>query len=793
MNKQKNVFEMIDITISEDKNEGPFLISNLNVKLDENKTYAFYFKNEIEKNAFVSLFSGETIEYNGIIKINDKIHNSLTSNINNDISFHNINLFDNVDPKIRVIEVIEKEIIKYKLDSIIESININNKYEKNIKLLKLFRYKKVELSYYRTINILIKKAIQQLESLNEELRLNEKNNQELLEMYEYFIYSHIKYLKSRINLVIDRNIMIVDLYNKKFDKKIDEDKENEFNERAKDLIDKTEVFEIYDKSLTKIKKQTSHFINDVNIKSEIKDRDISFNKNVVNSMLIELKFKKDFYSNSLKKINKNKRNSREFLNFFVKKIILNELIKIVKKDSLKLLNLKNKEIMSFLNEMKKIYNETLMIFEKDIISNQKDIQNTKKLKLMTIDYTNKEFSMIANKYISNINNQKNDNKDQIKIKNKLYERDHKNEIISNVESIKIEYQDLLDEIDWENKSIFYQLNDDLNIVFKSITKEYEEYKNNKLTYNNLLTNFLTLKNSALDKVKFDSIYKRDKLHDKVFINESLKFETIYKFVSNDTNILESLFSKTKIKLSKNIISPEIISITRYLIFKSSKNINISIFDFLKRTGKINNLLRNTFFLIIGLMDGRHVTMYENLFSNLNYNDYKNFLNLYKKCVVSSNKKWILIESNILSAKDAADEVSIIDNSKQIEFGKTEAIFNNPIYDVTIEAFGLKTTDSRETPILFNNYLDFVVGYDYYEISPEHYLYGNIDKIYRWTKVVPNKMSKTVSDEELNNLKNKIAFDKISNKKKKEIKDNKNNNKSISEFDTQEFLIVDVTQ
>ena len=55
------------------------------------------------------------------------------------------------------------------------------------------------------------------------------------------------------------------------------------------------------------------------------------------------------------------------------------------------------------------------------------------------------------------------------------------------------------------------------------------------------------------------------------------------------------------------------------------------------------------------------------------------------------------------------------------------------------------------------------------------------------------MSKTVSDEELNNLKNKIAFDKISNKKKKEIKDNKNNNKSISEFDTQEFLIVDVTQ
>ncbi len=72
----------------------------------------------------------------------------------------------------------------------------------------------------------------------------------------------------------------------------------------------------------------------------------------------------------------------------------------------------------------------------------------------------------------------------------------------------------------------------------------------------------------------------------------------------------------------------------------------------------------------------------------------------------------------------------------------------------------------------------------------HIIYGNINQIYDWSKVIPNKTEMTISTEELNNLKNKIAFDEISNTKQKDYSTtNESNDSSI--FNSQEFLIIDV--
>ena len=321
--------------------------------------------------------------------------------------------------------------------------------------------------------------------------------------------------------------------------------------------------------------------------------------------------------------------------------------------------------------------------------------------------------------------------------------------------------------------------------------EKKIYENRKKFYNKLIFDFIDFKNAISQNIYFETSSKQRKFKDHNFFNEASKFETIYKFVANDSKILENLFFKNKTKISRYTQDNEIIVISRYSIFKSSKNIDISIFDYLKRSGKIDNILKNVFFLIIVLLDGKKITIYENLFSNLNYNDSLAFLKIYNILTMNSNKKWILIESNILHAKDAADEISIIDKSKQIEFGKTANIFENPIYDVSLEAFGLKPTGFRPTPDSFNKFIDYHYGYDYYESNDKHVIYGNVNQIYDWSKVIPNKTEMTISTEELNNLKNKISFDEISNTKQRDysIANESNDNSTI--FNSQEFLIIDV--
>ena len=67
------------------------------------------------------------------------------------------NAFNNDNTKTRVIEIIEKEVLKNQYDIITKIIETNNKYDKNIKMLKISGYKRIELSYYRALNILIKK------------------------------------------------------------------------------------------------------------------------------------------------------------------------------------------------------------------------------------------------------------------------------------------------------------------------------------------------------------------------------------------------------------------------------------------------------------------------------------------------------------------------------------------------------------------------------------------------------------------------------------------------------------
>ena len=50
---------------------------------------------------------------------------------------------------------------------------------------------------------------------------------------------------------------------------------------------------------------------------------------------------------------------------------------------------------------------------------------------------------------------------------------------------------------------------------------------------------------------------------------------------------------------------------------------------------------------------------------------------------------------------------------------------------------------------------------------------------------------TISTEELNNLKNKISFDEISNTKQRDYSIANESNDSSTIFNSQEFLIIDV--
>lgn len=793
MSFKNNDLEIINVTLNKSKKEDSFLLSNLNFSLIDSKTHTLHFKNSIEKQAFISLFTNDDVSYSGLIKINGKIHNPLNDKLSDSFSFHDLNVFNNINPKTRVIEIIEKEVLKNQYDIITKIIEANNKSDKNIKMLKISGYKRIELSYYRAVNILIKNAINQIEKLTNLLKNNQQNVDELIIIYEDFILSHIKYLKNRINLLIDRNIMLIDLYKKKFTEKIDEKINVNIQKKAKELIEKTNIFEDYDKSLGKIKKQTSSIVFNDEFKGIKKNIVRVFAKNTFDSIIFEFEYKYEHYSNEIKKIDSKKKKSIQFLNLFAKKIITYEFLKICKKNMLELLSLSKENIELFSKEFERKYLESIMILEKEIVLNYEEIKNIRRVKKMIINYIKKELKLIINKYTNLLNQPiiKNEVEAPEKTTQSIFlDKNDKDEIESNIESIKIEYQDLWDEIDWENKLAFYQMNDNLNIINQSIEDEKKVYNNRKKFYNKLIYDFIDFKNVISQNLYFESNLKQQKFKDVNFFDEASKFETIYKFVADDSKILENLFFKNKTKIYRHTQDAEIIIISRYSIFKSSKNIDVSIFDYLKRLGKIDNILKNIFFLIIGLLDGKKITIYENLFSNLNYNDSLVFLKTYNILTANSNKKWILIESNVLNAKDATDEISIIDKSKQIEFGKTTDIFENPIYDVSLEAFGLKPTGFRPTPDSFNKFIDYRYGYDYYEIKDKHNIYGNINQIYEWSKVIPTKTDMTVSIEELNNLKNKIAFEEISNTKQRDYSlANTNENSSI--FNSQEFLIIDV--
>ena len=90
-----------------------------------------------------------------------------------------------------------------------------------------------------------------------------------------------------------------------------------------------------------------------------------------------------------------------------------------------------------------------MFLEKENIFNNEEIKNVRKLKRMIINYVKKdvkkELKLIMNKY-NNLLNQST-NQDNTCTHNTTYQKGYidkndRNEIKSNIESIKIEYQDL---------------------------------------------------------------------------------------------------------------------------------------------------------------------------------------------------------------------------------------------------------------------------------------------------------------------------------------------------------------
>ena len=776
----KNDFYGIDISIKNEHELDSFLISNLSFSLKKGETLSIYCKEDEEKQALLSILSNENKKYTGFFNCDGNICNFDNKNCLKFFEFQDWSNFENFDQNKRIIELIEKNIFKSNNIDILEEIKINNKLDKHLKMLKIYKYKRIELAYLKAINIIITNAIINLKRIIEQQKKPKITQEELIKNYNIFIHNHIKYLRDRINILIDKNIMIVRVYLKKYNNKKIIERNHGLSNKVKKISKKIIELNFVDYQLNKMINQiTSSFLDDLD-NSELKNMNfVNENIEIINSLLFKFSETYKMYENQLKTL---KVNSYEYKRILIKKNYYLKFWKLIKKESKNLIHLSQNQMLEFVQELLLSYKNILLKNEK--ILNLEDIKNIKKINAYLDGFINEQLSSIFEKYKKNSR----DEKINKKRKTKQLRKTKNEEQIFNVENIKIELQDILDEIDWEKKSAFYDLNEKINEISSSINSIFQKYKEQKILYNSLLNDFLIQKNSRIKKFKKISEDNLSKLKDANFANESLKFETIYKFVSYDNKNLEKLFSKNiDIKLNANSKFLEVFSITRYLILKKCKKINLNIFDLLSRISKVDLVTKKTILLLISLFSNKKIFVFYNLFSELNKEELFTFKKIYNDVTKNSQKGWIIFEDSLDKVLDISTKTSIIDKSKQIEYGATSVLFNNPIYNTTNEAFGFDKNNYKTTPNIFNNIIDFNEGYDDYKIEDNHYAYGNIDFLYQWTKIVPSNTKNTISNEIIENFKNQIQFKKIV--KSKNISKEKLTN--YSSFENREFLIIDV--
>ena len=135
------------------------------------------------------------------------------------------------------------------------------------------------------INIIITNAIINLKRIIEEQKKPKITQEELIKNYNIFIHNHIKYLRDRINILIDKNIMIVRVYLKKYNNKKIIERNRGLSNKVKKISKKIIELNFVDYQLNKMINQiTSSFLDDLG-NSELK------NMNLLTSMRVNDKYK----------------------------------------------------------------------------------------------------------------------------------------------------------------------------------------------------------------------------------------------------------------------------------------------------------------------------------------------------------------------------------------------------------------------------------------------------------------------------------------------------------------------
>lgn len=753
------------------------LISNLNFVLDINESFGFYFKENKSKEAFISLFQEKNKKFSGMFFWNNNIYSKSFFDITEKTSIYTNSSFDTSSKEQRAIEIIERKIYESLKNDILNVIKNNNKNEKHIKILKILKYKNIEIDYIKRINDKVENSIYQINKLLSKLNqaIKNRNKQYVINIYNELIKCHSIYLKNRIELLIKKNISIIDLYllnynnenfyfSKKniYKSKILLELLNKINNPDEDLQNFKQKFQLLLKNETKNKNYNiNKYQNEKN------------NKKIIKKIFLDLNYKFNIYKSKIKEF----RNDNKEYSIYNERIKNNITFK-------KIFYKKRKEIKKIINLNESfIYKKSFDLY-KNVLMNLEEYLNDKseknKIKKIVIDEINLFINNLHEQEIKT--NQKNENHfiDE-KFDNKKTE-----DIFINIEDLKSKSQDLIDEIDWEKKKIFINTNEKLKDISAIENTKNEKYLTNKNIYNNLVNTFLEIKNKFLENENDENIKKS--LESSIFINESLKLEIIYKFISQDSKTIENLFLKNiNINILKNKDTYETFIISRYITLKTCLKFEISIFDLLTRNKKIDALLKNTIILILAHLDKKEIIIFDNFFSDINKNIINKISLIYNKITKNSNKVWILLENRLDKIYKFTKKSFIIDKSRQIEFGLTTSLIENPIYSATIESVGYDVSNFKErsTPQIFNKIIDYNKNYDYYEYENSHYIYGNLDMLYNWTNIVPEQSKYTLNLDNLKRFKNKVQFDNSQKKVKKTYF------KNVDLLESKEFLIIDV--
>ncbi|MBR2998866.1 MAG: hypothetical protein IKF44_00520 [Mycoplasmataceae bacterium] len=773
MYNKKTQLEAINLAVKSFARNKIFNLFDVNFELRRNETLGIFFEEKDSKESFLSIFQNINFKYMGLLFLDSNLAR-LEKNPHSFSKVHFDNIFDNVNPNKRIFEILEKKVLDSQFNSILEVIKRNNKLEKQLKILKFYKYKKLEYSYTKSVNILTTNAIKFLVQHMEKFKKAIANKEPIDKLYEIFIHSRIKYLKGRINLIVDRNILFMNLYFKELKRKILDDKY--FYEKSKKkIVSKIKEVDLYDKKLLKFKKDFLYSFNENNDVFF----DTKFQKYVFSLLIKEIRIKSHLYN---KKMKDEKKHNKNYWLYYKHKLTSTEFIKVLKKESPNLVYLTKEESIEFYKELKKCYIKLLINQENSSILKTKSF-----IKKSLSYYIDNELFLIIEKYKEISENKKELFRKQI-LKNKLDKKikgSKNNDLISNVWNLKNEIQDLNDDIEWRKKTFFYNLSENLAQIISLINEELNEYKKNKGIYNDLIVEFLNLKNKYINE---NEITLTEKLSNEFFEEETSKFENIYRFIRSDSYLLEKIFTKFSLKNKNNNLN-EVSTISKYLILKNSKKFDLTIFDLLKKIGKSSLFLKKNVMLLMAYLDGKEISILNGMFSKLEKEEKDKLISIYKKVSSSSNKSWILIEDNLEQIKNALDNVVIISNSRQIESGSAFEISTNPLYNATRKAFGLKPINGRETPKKFYNIINYSYDYDSYKVGKNHLIYGDLEEIYNWSQSMPEETFWTNFPEKFDHVQNKIVFKNINKKNKTNIFMNDHNN--FDDSISKEYLIVDV--